>query len=180
MYKKTKFGFFSGHEKGVPATSPASEAAMRAFKAAELYPHNYYFPEYVAKLAFEKASFATPHAGLDDESALKSESEYKENIKNALYYSEVALSLNPNLELARKLYAHSLAEKGEIDKAISFWETQVVDREFWNFHNHDFLARFYLRASDPESLEKAVREIPLVGDAELRKELTELKKLIGR
>ena len=168
MYKKTKFGFFGGHGKEVSATSSASHAASQAFKAAELYPHNYYFPAYAAKLAFEEAL------------AAGSSIEYSEKIKMALHFSKMAVNINPYDSEARMLYAHSLAEKGEVAEAISFWETQVIDREFWNFHNHDFLARFYLRASDPESLEKAVREIPLVGDAELRKEPTELKKLIGR
>ncbi len=182
MYKKAKYGFFAGHSGEIPKISSAEEASSQAFDAAKLYPHNYYFPAYAAKLALEEALDAAYKASLplEADEAQEAEDLYKSKIKKALHFSEMALNINPYDAESRMLYAHSLTENGDVAEAISFWETKVVEREFWNSQNHDVLVRLYLRASDPESLNKAVREIPLVSDTELRKELTELKKLIGR
>lgn len=171
MYRKAKFGFFLGHNgpilKESPGVTDGKQAAAMAFRAAELYPHNHYFASYVASRALADAAVAT------------TSEEYNDSIKRAVYFSRLAVSLNPTGEEARMLYAYSLAENGDIAEAIDFWEHNVVEREFWNDSNHEILARLCLRSSSPEHLKKAAGEMPFVRDAELRKEIAGIKKLLA-
>ena len=171
MYRKAKFGFFLGHKgpvlKETPGVKGSQEAAAMAYHAAQLYPENYYFPSYVASRALADAAVASSSTG------------YSDSLKRAMHFSHLAVSLNPTGEEARMLYVHSLAESGRVDEAIEYWETQVVEREFWNESNHEMLARLYLRSSSPEHLKKAVGEMPFIRDAGLRKELAGIRTILG-
>ena len=90
------------------------------------------------------------------------------------------MGINPYEAEGRMVYALTLAEDGKIAEAIAYWRNQVVDREFWNTDNHNFLANLYLRSFSVEDMELAVAELPFVGDNDLRKKLQKLKKTLGR
>jgi|LSQX01.2.fsa_nt_gb lipopolysaccharide biosynthesis regulator YciM len=167
-YKKVKYGFFPGTRKEVPQIYNSIEASRKAFNAQKLYPQNYYFPSYAAFCSLENAYDAD------------SREEHRQHIERAMHFSQLALNINPGEPEARMVYALALAEKGEVNESISYWESEVVKKEFWNPAHHEFLAKLYNRASDPENLKKAVNELPFIHDSELRKELIELKKILEK
>ena len=161
IYYTTRF--HNGEEKdSIPLMSMggAVDAAMK------LYPYNYYFLMYACRNALNDAQNAS------------TKEEYDFYINWARQYVRRAMALNPYQAQIRWLHAEILAESGKVDEAIDYWVNDVVDREFWNSSHHEFLVRLYLRSTKSGSLKKAVDELPFIKDAELRKRLTKLQKLL--
>ena len=167
LYLKTKYGLFTGYAFGVPKLERGPEVFSRAYRASELYAANYYFPAYAAKCALYDAL-----------SAQHSE-DFRSNLARAHYFARQAVGINPYEAEGRMVYALTLAEDGKIAEAIAYWRDQIVEREFWNTDNHNFLARLYLRSSSVDDMELAVAEIPFIGDNDLRIKLQKLKKTLG-
>lgn len=135
--------------------------------ARRLYPHNYYFPMFVA------------HNALKNLQVAETREAYQKELARARYFCETAMAINPYQEQVRKLYAVMLAESDQLDAAIAYWET-VVDREFWFRSNHDFLAFLYLKSSDPAILQKAVQELPHVSDPDTRQRLRRIERMMKK
>ena len=173
LYHGAKHGFFRDTPREVPpvvdyrdpgaGVEPArfaeavAELSRRARRAAELYPHNYYFPAFAARAALIQARQAGSRAELDDA------------VLAALYFSREAAALNPYDAEARYV-------RGE---ALDLWRP-IVEREFWNGANHDEYARLLLLEGSRRSLELAVREKPLVEDPVLRRRLERLSKSLEK
>lgn len=168
LYLKTKYGFFRGLKREVRNLDGGLEVGVRAYRAYDLYPANYYFPSYAAKCAMSDASRAA------------SSVEFKTHLDRSLYFAKLAVALNPYDAEARSVYAFALAEKGRLSEAIQYWRDDVVEREFWNSGNHDVLARLYLRSPHPSDMKLAVMEIPFVDDRNLRAQLWKLEKQLGK
>ena len=151
LYLKTKYGLFRGLEREIPSTAEGLEVAARAYRAYALYPKNYYFPTYAAKCALEDATAAGNSA------------DFRSHLTRAIYFSKLAL-----------------AEDGKPDEAIAYWRDEVLEREFWNSGNHNFMARLYLRSSKIDDMKAAVAELPFVSDADMKKTLQQLKKGLGQ
>ena len=168
LYLKTKYGLFRGLEREIPSTAEGLEVAARAYRAYALYPKNYYFPTYAAKCALEDATAAGNSA------------DFRSHLTRAIYFSKLALALNPYEAEVRMLYTLILAEDGKPDEAIAYWRDEVLEREFWNSGNHNFMARLYLRSSKIDDMKAAVAELPFVSDADMKKTLQQLKKGLGQ
>lgn len=163
LYLKTKYGF---KPSLVHATSPITDtdvASASAQLASRLYPHNYYFPAYVAKCALTQAASATDSVS------------YRNYLNQALYFSKQAVALNPYNDEARITYALALADSDNLQEAIEFWKSQVISREYWILFNQEFYARLCLRSTDPKDLQEAVWTAPLIRDPTLKKKLARLK-----
>lgn len=168
LYLKTKYGFFRGLKCEVPNITGGMEVGVRAYRAYDLYPANYYFASYAAKCA------------LSDAQQAKDSGAFKTHRDRALYFSKLAIALNPYDAEGRTVYAFTLAECGRLPEAIQYWRDEVVEREFWNPANHDILARLYLRSPRPSDMRLAVQEIPFVGDNDVRTKLRMREKLLGK
>ena len=183
VYHGAKHGFFRDTAREVPPVvdyrnpgadvepakfaEDAAELARRARRAAELYPHNYYFPAFAAQSALIQSGWARSRAEFDD------------CVLAALYFSREAVALNPYDTEAREARAEALAADGQIEEALDFWRP-IVDREFWDPRVHDEYARLLLLEGSRRSLELAVREKPLVGDSYLRGRLQNLGESLAR
>lgn len=168
LYLKTKYGFFRGLACEVPKLEGGMEVGVRAYRAYDLYPANYYFISFAAKCALSDAGRAT------------SSEEHKTHLDRSLYFSRLAVALNPYDAEARGVYAFALAEGGRLSEAIRYWRDDVLAREFWNSANHDVLAWLYLRSPSPADMRLAVKELPFVGDKELRTRLRKLERQLGK
>ncbi len=168
LYLKTKYGFFLNLKCEEPSTTESLEVGARAIRAYSLYPKNYYFPTYAAKCA------------LSDASAAQNSTDFRSHLTRAIYFSKLSVAINPYDEEGRMLYALIMAEDGRPSEAIAYWRDEVLDREFWNSENHNFMARLYLRSSKIDDLKAAVAELPFVSDADMRKTLQQLKKGMGQ
>lgn len=167
LYLETKYGMFR-HLKWETLPVLASEdVAARAFRGHKLYPENYYFPTYAAKQALVDAMQAKDSAA------------FTEHLSRADYLIRLAVAINPYEAESRMLNAVIMAEDGRLQEAIAYWRDEVLDREYWNPDNHNFMARLYLRSSRTEDMKAAIGELPLVNDREMREQLRELKKAMG-
>ena len=182
-YHRAKHGLFRDTSREVPPVvdyrnpgggvepaqfaEDAAELARRARRAAELYPHNYYFPAFAARAALIQSRRA------------RSRTEFDDAVLSALYFSREAASLNPYDAEARYVRAEALAADRQIEEALAFWRP-IVEREFWNGANHDEYARLLLLEGSRRSLELAVREKPLVEDPALRRRLERLGKSLEK
>ena len=183
LYHGAKHGFFRDTPREVPPVvdyrdpgagveperfaEDVAELSRRARRAAELYPHNYYFPAFAARAALIQARQAGSRAELDDA------------VLAALYFSREAAALNPYDAEARYVRAEALAADGQVTEALDLWRP-IVEREFWNGANHDEYARLLLLEGSRRSLELAVREKPLVEDPALRRRLERLGKSLEK
>lgn len=168
LYLETKYGFFRNLKSEKPAVTAGVEVGVRAYRAYALYPNNYYFPTYAAKCALVDATAATNSA------------DFRFHLARAIYFSRLAVTMNPYEAEGRMLYALILAEDNRPDEAIAYWRREVLDREFWNPDNHNFMTRLYLRSSKTDDLVAAVAELPFVNEGDLRKTLQQLKKSLGQ
>lgn len=168
LYLKTKYGLFRGLERETPSTAEGREVGARAYQAYALYPKNYYFPTYAAKCA------------LDEALAAENSADFRSHLTGALYFSKLAMAINPYEAEGRMLYALIMAEDGRPTEAIAYWRDTVLEHEFWNSDNHNFMARLYLRSSKVDDMKAAVAELPFVSDAEMKKTLQQLKKGMGQ
>lgn len=164
IYLKTKYGMFRGLQKEKRPIEASDAVAAQAYRAYKFYPENYYFPTYAANRALVDAMQAT-------DSAM-----FNEHLSRADYWVRLALAINPYEAESRMLHATILAEGGRLQEAIAYWRDDVLDREFWNPGNHNFMARLYLRSSRIQDMKAAIAELSLVNDNETRKELRQLKK----
>lgn len=167
LYLKTKYGLFRGLEREEPRTTDGLEVGARAYQAYALYPKNYYFPTYAAKCA------------LDDSAAAENSADFRSHLTRAIYFSKLAVAINPYEAEGRMLYALIMAEDGKPDEAIAYWRDHVLNREFWNSENHNFMVRLYLRSSKIDDMKAAVAELPFVSDSEIKKTLQQLKTGMG-
>ena len=183
LYHGAKHGFFRDTEREVPPivdyrhpgsgvepeqfAEDVAELSRRARRAAELYPHNYYFPAFAARAALIQARRAGSRAELDDA------------VLAALYFSREAAALNPYDAEARYVRAEALAADGQVTEALDLWRP-IVEREFWNGANHDEYARLLLLEGSRDSLGLAVREKPLGEDPALPRRLERLGKSLEK
>lgn len=168
LYLKTKYGLFLNLECEEPSTTEGLEVGARAYRAYSLYPKNYYFPTYAAKCA------------LSDANAAQNSADFRFHLTRAIYFSKLSVAINPYEAEGRMLYALIMAEDGRPSEAITYWRDEVLNREFWNSANHNFMARLYLRSSKIDDMKAAVAELPFVSDAEIRTTLQQLKKGMGQ
>lgn len=168
LYLKTKYGLFLTLKYEEPRTEEGLEVAARAYRAYALYPKNYYFPAYAAKCA------------LADAYAAENSADFRSHLARALYFSKLAVAINPYEAEGRMLYALIMSEDGRPEEAIAYWRDAVLEREFWNADNHNFMARLYLRSSTTDDMKAAVAELPFVSDAEMKKTLQQLQKGMGQ
>jgi len=168
LYLETKFGLFRDWPSGSRPITDSEAVAIRAHRAYSLYPENYYFPIYAAQHALQDALQAT-HSG-----------DFDAHVSRAAFFSRQAMAINPYAPEARMIHAAILAEDNRLPEAIAYWRDQVVDREFWDRGNHDFMVRLYLRSSRPEDLQAAIDSLPFVGDRGLREELRQFKRAAGQ
>ncbi len=177
LYHGAKHGFFRDTAREVPPVvdyrdpgggvdparfaEDAEELARRARRAAELYPLNYYFPAFAARASLIRAERA------------RSREELGEAVLAALHFSREAVALNPYDAEARWVRSEALVADGRPREALEFWRP-ILEREFWNPANHDQYARLLLFEGSRASRALAVREIPFVEDADLRRRLESL------
>ncbi len=168
IYVKSKYGV-SCPLAIKPPMSGGQELWDLHDTAVSLYPHNYYFHSFAARatinLALEAAS--NPELSFDD---------YELLARKALFYAKMAIQTNPYDEESRIMYQEALVLNGEINAAVTFWES-VVDLEYWNKAHHDIMAELYLKAN---SISLAVNELPHITKPELRKKLERYQKLLEK
>jgi len=167
LYLETKYGMFRGLKNEKRPIEASDAVAATVFRAYKVYPENYYFPTYAANRALVDAMQAT-----DSEA-------FNEYLTRADYFVRLALAINPYEAESRMLHATILAEGGRLQEAIAYWRDEVLEREYWNPDNHNFMARLYLRSSLIEDMKAAIGELSFVNDQETRKELRQLKKAMG-
>ncbi len=167
LYLETKYGFFRSLTWEKPPVTRSVEVGVRAYRADALYSKNYYFPTYAAKCALVDAMAST------------NSTDFSFHLTRAIYFSRLAVAMNPYEAEGRMIYALTLAESGRVDEAIAYWRDDVLEREFWNPENHNFMARLYLRSLKTADMMAAVAELPFVSDGDMRKKLQLLKKSLG-
>lgn len=167
LYLETKYGFFRDLKREKLPVQNSEDAADRAYRAYKLYPENYYFPTYAAKLALTDAMLATHSAA------------FNEHLSRADYLIRLAVAINPYEAESRMLNATIMAEDGRLQEAIAYWRDEVLEHEYWSPDNHNFMAQLYLRSLRTQDMKAAVGELPLVNDREIREELRKLQKEMG-
>ncbi len=162
MYLRAKYGFFRATSFEIPSITNGADAVEICRRAERLYPWNWYFPSWAAKIAYLEATDpATPddrwQVALADATALAAE----------------ALALNPYDAEIRWVYAETMVANGRLPEAIAWWRG-IVDLEYWNPENQRELASLLLREGSEESISEALTLIPLVyGD--MRKRLSKIQ-----
>lgn len=169
FYLEAKYGLFRGLKREKLPIEISDDVAAQAYRAYKLYPENYYFPTYAANRALVDAmQEATDSVA------------FNECLSRADYFVRLALVINPYETECRMLYATVLAEDGRVQEAIAYWRDEVLEREYWNPDNHNFMAQLYLRSSRIEDMKAAVDELAFVNDKEIRNALRQLKKAMGQ
>lgn len=137
--------------------------------ANTIYPHNYYLNSYVAREAIELAKASTNNPNISFE-------EFNLLARKALFYSKLAVDVNPYDEESRFMYQEALVLNGKIQEAVEYWE-KIVDLEYWNRANHVIMAELYLKSNN---ISLAVGELPHIPNSELKTKLLKYKKLFDR
>lgn len=168
IYVQTKYGVSCPIFVSPPITA-SQELWNLHSSASAIYPHNYYLNTYVAReaIAVAKAAAENSNLSFDDFNLLA---------RKALFYSKLAIDVNPYDEESRLMYQEALVLNGQINEAVKYWES-VVNLEYWNRAHHDVMAELYLKSNN---ISLAVKELPQISNPELRKKLQKYKRLFDK
>lgn len=168
IYVQTKYGITFPPLKQ-PATRASDDLWDRHYDAYSYYPHNYYMHSYAAREAIDyaKKSADDPSVSFD---------EFKARAHKALFFSKLAIQINPYDEESRLMYQEALVLNGKIQEAVEYWE-KIVDLEYWNRANHVIMAELYLKSNN---ISLAVGELPHLPNSELKTKLLKYKKLLDK
>lgn len=167
-YHACKYGVFRGTQFCTPPESAGENLWNQCYKSSLHYPYNYYFFSYAARCAFD-AALRSADLELFDELMDKAD-----------FFSARAVSLNPYDEGSRDIRVRVIAETDSVDGAISYWQSEVVDKEPWSSVNRNMLAQLYLRSQADGSFSNAVMQLPFVSDASIRKRLNSVRDRLNK
>ena len=167
LYHRAKFGVWADLSDKTPPIEDGAAAAAVCRKAARLYPWNWYFPSWAAKVLYLEAT-----------DPATSDERWPVALRESADFAARALALNPYDAEIRWIYAENLVAAERVPDAIAWWRG-VVDREFWNPANQNELASLLLREGSEESKAEALSLIPLT-NRDMRKRLELMKREIAK